>query len=128
MRSLALGKATAGLRACVIAVLVMAASGVLVRLAEGAQVGGQVVGGGQGGGVILAEDPAATAQGVLSQVAGGLHLLDGAQDADDGGGIAVSGMPMAAQRAGGWRVFRLRRRRADGVGCPGCRAGRVPAR
>jgi hypothetical protein len=32
-------------------------------------------------------------------------LLDGAQDADDGGGVAASGMPMAAQRAGGWRSF-----------------------
>ena len=32
-------------------------------------------------------------------------VLDGAQDADDGGGVAASGMPMAAQRAGGWRSF-----------------------
>ncbi len=56
------------------------------------------------------------------------RLLDGAQDADDGGGIAASGMLMAAQRAGGWRVFRRRRRLADGAGCPGCRVGRVPAR
>jgi hypothetical protein len=35
----------------------------------------------------------------------GVPLLDGAQDADDGGGVAASGMPMAAQRAGGWRSF-----------------------
>jgi hypothetical protein len=56
------------------------------------------------------------------------HVLDGAQDADDGGGIAASGMPMVAQRAGGWRVFRRRRHVADGAGCPGCRGGRVPAR
>ncbi|HLK73960.1 MAG TPA: DUF6545 domain-containing protein, partial [Streptosporangiaceae bacterium] len=33
------------------------------------------------------------------------EVLDGAQDADDGGGVAASGMPMAAQRAGGWRSF-----------------------
>ena len=32
-------------------------------------------------------------------------MLDGAQDADDRGGVAASGMPMAAQRAGGWRSF-----------------------
>jgi len=32
-------------------------------------------------------------------------LLDGAQDADDGSGIAASGMPMQVQRPGGWRSF-----------------------
>jgi hypothetical protein len=58
----------------------------------------------------------------------GERVLDGAQDADGGGGIAASGMPMVAQRADGWRVFRRRRHLADGAGCPGCRGGRVPAR
>ena len=58
----------------------------------------------------------------------GARVLDGAQDADDGGGIAASGMLMAAQGAGGWRVFRRRRRLADGAGCSGCRVGRVSAR
>ena len=50
-------------------------------------------------------------------------VLDGAQDADGGGGVAASGMPMAARRAGGGRVFCRRRRLADGAGCLGCRAG-----
>jgi hypothetical protein len=39
------------------------------------------------------------------RIIGGDPVLDGAQDADDGGGVAASGMPMAAQRAGGWRSF-----------------------
>jgi hypothetical protein len=64
----------------------------------------------------------------LSGVPQGGQVLDGAQDADDGGGMAASGMLMAAQGAGGWRVFRRRRRLADGTGCSGCCAGRVPAR
>jgi len=42
---------------------------------------------------------------LLADRLGYVQLLDGAQDADDGGGIAASGMPMTAQRAGGWRSF-----------------------
>ena len=89
--------------------------------------GGVAFGAGGGDGVL--GGCALVLQGAGGGVGGGLGvLLDGAQDADDGGGIAASGMLMAAQRAGGWRVFRRRRRLADGAGCPGCRVGRVPAR
>jgi len=48
----------------------MTASGVIIRLAQGAQVDDQVSRGAQGAGVVLAQDPAAAVQGVLGQVAG----------------------------------------------------------
>jgi hypothetical protein len=57
-----------------IAVVSMAASGSSAALAENTQVKSQVTGGGQGVGVILAQDLALAVQGVLVQVAGGLHL------------------------------------------------------
>src|SRR5262245_30026547 len=54
-------------------------SSTIVRLAERAQVGGEVAGGGQGVGVVVAEDAAAPVQGVLVQVAGGLVVAERAQ-------------------------------------------------
>jgi hypothetical protein len=69
----------AGPRAWMIAGLLTAAPGVVVRFGQGAQVGSQVLGGGQGVGVVFAEGPAAAVQGVLVKVAGGLHFTQGAQ-------------------------------------------------
>src|SRR5258708_13047325 len=48
----------------------MAASGVIIRLAQLAQVVGEVAGGAQGVGVVVAGDPAAAVQGVLVRVGG----------------------------------------------------------
>ena len=50
------------------------ASWAIVCLAERAQVDGEVVGGVQGVGVVVAQDAAAAVEGVLVQVAGGLDL------------------------------------------------------
>ena len=51
------------------------------------------------------------------------HVLDGAPDSYDGGGVAASGMLMGMLRADGGRVFRWRRRRADGAGRAGVAIG-----
>ena len=73
-----------------------------------AQVGGQVSGGGQGVGVVLAQDPALAVQGVLVQVAGGLHFAQLAQvDGEEaGGGPGCRGGPRPGPGGGG-------------PGCPG---------
>jgi hypothetical protein len=49
------------------------------HLAQGAQVGGQVMRGGQGGGMVPAQDLAQAVQGVLVQVAGRPDLAQLAQ-------------------------------------------------
>jgi len=51
------------------------------------------------------------------------HLLDGTPDSYEGGGVAASGMPVRMLRADGGRVFRWRRRRADGAGRAGVAIG-----
>jgi len=50
-------------------------------------------------------------------------VLDGGPDSYEGGGVAASGMPMRMLRADGGRVFRWRRRRADGAGRAGVAIG-----
>ena len=56
-----------------------AGSRIIVCSAQGAQVRGQVVRGGQGAGVVFAQYPALAVQGVLVQVPGGLYLTQRAQ-------------------------------------------------
>jgi len=60
-------------------------SGASIGLLQQAQVGGEVAGGDQGVGVVGAQHPAVAVEGVLVQVAGGLHLPRRAQDI---GGVA----------------------------------------
>src|SRR3974377_96648 len=85
-----------------IAVGSMRASGVIVPLGQGAQVGGQVFRGGQGVGVVLAQDPAAAVQGVLAQVAGGLQVAQRPQvggqvfRGGQGVGVVLAQDPVAA--------------------------------
>ena len=57
----------------------MTASWVIIRFAQHAQVGGQGIRRVQGAGVVFAQDPAAPVQGVLVQLARGLHLAQLAQ-------------------------------------------------
>ena len=78
------------------------ASAVVVGPGPGAQVGSQVIGGGQGVGVVLAQDSAAAVQGVLVQVAGGPYLAQGAQvggqvlRGSQGVGVVLTQDPAAA--------------------------------
>src|SRR5262249_5328627 len=60
----------------------------IICLGQRAQVGGEIGGGGQRVGVVLAQDAAAAVEGVLVQVAGGLEL---AQRAQVGGQVAGGG-------------------------------------
>src|SRR5580693_4484199 len=99
-----------------ITVVLMTASGVIIGLAEGAQVGGKVSRGDRGVGVVLAEDAALAVQDVLVQVAGGLHL---AQDAQVGGQVS-----RGAQSSGGSSP-RTRRYRSS-VSWSRSRAARTP--
>ena len=62
--------------------------GAIICLAQLAQVGGQAGGGGQGVGVVVAQDAAAAVEGVVVQVAGGLDLAERAQV----GGQVVGGV------------------------------------
>src|SRR2546421_69078 len=68
------------------------ASWAIICLAQRAQVDGQVAGGGQGVGVVLAQDGAAAVEGVLIQVPGGLYSAEFAQvvSQDGGGGQSVA--------------------------------------
>ena len=96
--------------AAVQGVLVQVAGG--LYLAQGTQVGGQVIRGEQGAGVVLAQDPELAFEGVLVQVAGGPQL---AQDAQVDAQVIHRGQGL------GWSSPRTRR---CGAGCPGPGHGR----
>src|SRR5690348_17434948 len=55
------------------------ASWAIICLAKRAQVGGEVGGGGQGVGVVMAQDAAAPVEGVVVQVVGGRDVAERAQ-------------------------------------------------
>src|SRR5215472_12833105 len=72
----------------------------IICLAQFAQVGGQVGGGGQGVGVVLAQHAAAAVEGVLVQVPGGLHVAQFAQVGGQvGGGGQGVGVVLAQHAA-----------------------------
>jgi DNA-binding SARP family transcriptional activator len=82
------------------------ASWAIICLAERAQVGGQVGGGGEGVGVVVAQDAAAAVEGVVVQVVGGLHLAQRAQiDGQVGGRVQGVGVVLAQDAAAAGQGF-----------------------
>jgi hypothetical protein len=72
----------------------------IIWFAEGAQVVGELTGGGQSPGVLRAQDPATAVQSVLGQVAGDPHLAQRAQVGSElSGGVQGVGVVRAQDSA-----------------------------